>query len=86
MKNNKPFGGLVVVLAGEPTQLPPVQEYFLWFKTPQNGYPDFHRYCIYGMFENGTKLVINNCLDHYDTVDLEHNDCFESIDRWKIYK
>ena len=74
MNNNRPFGGLVVVLDVEPDQLPPIQGNYLQF-----GFPIFHWYGLYGMFETVTKLFINSCPYHDDPTEIEHNNVLKIL-------
>jgi hypothetical protein len=66
MNNLLPFGGLVVVLAGDPAQLPPVQGNCLWNKKCKNSSDDSFGYLLYGCFETAMKLIVNERLDHND--------------------
>ena len=66
MNNLLPFGGLVVVLAGDPAQLPPVKGNCLWNKKCKNSSDDSFGYLLYGCFETAMKLIVNERLDHDD--------------------
>jgi hypothetical protein len=66
MNNLLPFGGLVVVLAGDPAQLPPVQGNCLWSYKCKNSSDDSFGYLLYGCFETAMKLIVNERLDHDD--------------------
>ena len=62
---NKPFGGLVVILIGDPGQLPPVGQNSLWIdicKEPE----DIYGYALYNQFDDVIILEENNRLDRSD--------------------
>ena len=68
IKNNDfLFGGLCVVLVGDPAQLPPVQADSLWVKClPSTKLEDVHGNTIYNQFSDVVVLKENNQLDATD--------------------
>ena len=66
MCSNDLFGGLVVVLVGDPGQLPPVKGKCLWDKKPRNQSPDWFGSILYNKFTTAIKLIQSNRLDKSD--------------------
>ena len=56
MHNQKPFGGLVIVLVGDPGQLPPVNGNCLWNKKAKHGTENFQGYIAYRNFTIAIRL------------------------------
>lgn len=66
MGNSKPFGGLTVVLAGDPAQLPAVKANCVWYSDPKTGSDGFSGYLKYRTFDTVTELIKNERLDPND--------------------
>ena len=64
--NDLPFGGLTILLAGDPGQLPPVLGKCLWHRKSKPQSHNRSGYLLYHMFETGVKLEENARLDHDD--------------------
>ena len=61
-----PFGGIVVVLTGDPAQLPPVLANCLWDDRAKHGTPNAQGYFQYLTFTTVSKLTVNERLDRND--------------------
>ncbi len=66
MANDDPFGGVVVVLTGDPAQVPPVKAKCLWDTRARNGMPEGFGHKLYQMFTTVTCLTVNKRLDRSD--------------------
>ena len=66
MRNEESFGGLVVILCGDPAQLPAVTGNCLWFPTPRNGSDDQRGFLLYQLFDTVTILRKNERIDGTD--------------------
>jgi len=74
------FGGIVVVLIGDPGQLPPVKGKCLWDNKPKNQSPDWFGYMLYKEFHTAIKLIKSNRLDRSDPDALKYErflDCLQ---------
>ena len=60
------FGGIVVVLCGDPAQLPAVKANCLWFDKPKNGSNDYRGRWKYKEFDTVVELTENNRIDRSD--------------------
>ena len=66
-KQLKLFGGLAVLLVGNPGQLPPVQGLCLWDDTTKmNSTEDVTGLVLYSKFQSVIKLTINHQVDGLD--------------------
>ena len=81
IKNNDLlFGGLCVVLVGDPAQLPPVQADSLWVKRlPSTKIEDVHGNTIYNQFSDVVILKENNRLDATDPESTDFYEILESV-------
>ena len=62
MCSREPFGGVTIVLAGDPGQLPPVKGNALWNPAAGNSgalQHDFLGFGLYQLFETVVKLIKN---------------------------
>ena len=66
MNSLLPFGGLVVVLAGDPAQLPAVKGNCLWHENPRNGTTDLFGRLLYKIFTAAVILTENKRIDFTD--------------------
>ena len=71
--NNYPFGGLVLILCGDPGQLPPVNALSLWDKHGKAGSSNFYGLLLYQQFDVVTKLTNNFRLDENDSDAVCYN-------------
>ena len=71
--NNYPFGGLVLLLCGDPGQLPPVRASSLWDKNGKAGSSNFYGLLLYQQFDIVTKLTKNFHLDENDSDAVCYN-------------
>ena len=62
MGNSKPFGGLTVILAGDPAQLPAVKANCVWYSDPKTGSDGCSGYLKYRTFDTVIELITNECL------------------------
>eukprot|EP00957_Ditylum_brightwellii_P119025 9078546-Ditylum_brightwellii.AAC.1 len=60
-----PFGCVIVLLVGDPAQLPPVKGQALWNYNSSNA-DDSRGFNVYRLFISVVKLVENNRLDRSD--------------------
>eukprot|EP00957_Ditylum_brightwellii_P194381 14803892-Ditylum_brightwellii.AAC.1 len=60
-----PFGGVTVLLVGDPAQLPLVQGQTLWNHNSSNA-DDSRGFSVYRHFTSAVELVENNRLDRSD--------------------
>ena len=65
MCSSIPFGGVTVLLVGDPAQLPPVKGQTLWNQNSSNA-DDSRGFNVYRMFTSVVELVENNRLDRSD--------------------
>ena len=89
MVNDKPFGGLTIVLAGDPGQLPPVKGNSLWSKA-RNGSANWEGLCTYSLFTTVMRLTENMRLDRtdpeavrYEEFLVRNRDGANTIDDWE---
>ena len=68
--NTSPFGGIVVLLVGDPAQLPPVQGDPLWAENPKGDH-NMIGYGLFQLFDTVVELVENNRLDRTDPRAVE---------------
>lgn len=66
MVTPEPFGGIVIVLLGDPAQLPPVKANCLWDKRAKSGSENEQGFLQYQCFDTVAKLVENKRLDQTD--------------------
>ena len=66
LMSDAPFGGAVVVLCGDPAQLPAVKANSVWFNKPKHGTNAYQGYFKYKLFGAVVELVENNRLDRDD--------------------
>eukprot|EP00978_Attheya_sp_CCMP212_P021862 scaffold64252_cov60-Attheya_sp.AAC.1 len=77
MCSPEPFGGVTIVLAGDPGQLPPVKGNALWNPAAGNvgpGKHDFAGFGLYQYFETVVKLIKNVRIDPDDPDAVVFND------------
>jgi hypothetical protein len=79
MCSDLPFGGLVVVLVGDPAQLPPVKGKCLWDKKPRNQSKDWCGYQCYRLFTTAMKLTESNRLDPNDVDSVFYGDFLDRL-------
>ena len=63
--DDSPFGGIVVVLVGDPAQLPPVGGNPLWHNCTRQAH-DLNGYLLYRQFTTVVELIENKRLDLSD--------------------
>ena len=81
------FGGMCVVVGGDPAQLPPIQTYSLWAKgLPGTKLEDINRNTIYGQFSDVVILKENNRLDATDPESRDFYEILESVRDKKMNK
>ena len=73
MCNSLPFGGLVVLLCGDPAQLPPVKGNCLW-GTAKSGSANWNGLMVFQMFNTVMKLIENRRLDENDPQAVRYNE------------
>ena len=71
--NNYPFSGLVLILCGDPGQLPPVNVLSLWDKYGKAASSNFYGLLLYQQFDVVTKLTQNFRLDENDSDAVRYN-------------
>eukprot|EP00978_Attheya_sp_CCMP212_P039456 scaffold205276_cov24-Attheya_sp.AAC.1 len=74
MCSQEPFGGITIVLAGDPGQLPPVKGNAVWNKKASNKGHDADGYSLYQLFGNVVKLEKNVRIDPNDRDAVIFND------------
>eukprot|EP00957_Ditylum_brightwellii_P058534 4438332-Ditylum_brightwellii.AAC.1 len=65
MCSSTPFGGVTVLLVGDPAHLPPVQDQTLWNHTSSKT-DDSRGFNVYRLFISAVELVDNNRLGRSD--------------------
>ena len=73
MCSDKAFDGIVVVLVGDPAQLPPVKGKCLWDKKPRNQSPDWFGLQLYQQFSCAIKLKESKRLDPNDPDSVRYD-------------
>ena len=79
MCSTRAFGGLTIVLGGDPGQLPPVQGNCLWNKKAKLGSKNWEGFLAYQLFDTAMKLVENKRLDFSDPEAVRYNDFLKRV-------
>ena len=87
---DQPFGGISLILTGDPGRLPPVADKPLYYAKPNNNMKE-QGYLAYRMFDKVIKLTVNQCVQGADLNQVKFRELLlrlrrgeSTIDDWNL--